>query len=223
MKIQSVYRGFQTRKKFQKSYTLDMVMAVVKIQRAYRRYKKRKIEEGLPNLRDPEVKAATVKIQSVYRGFQTRKKFQKSYALDTVMAVVKIQRAYRRYRKKKIEEGLPNLRDPEVKKATVKIQCAFRGFRTRKEINQGGIVSGKVLGAQSKIKVDERDFKRKSKKFNPSVIDNSLVGKGSEELLVHPGDVIAAAITIQRFFRRLHQQAQERKAKEAMARAQSSD
>merc|ERR1712223_1947256 len=100
--------------------SFKMVMAVVKIQSGWRAYKARqKVQmiKDMPDLKDPKTKVAAVKIQSVYRGFQTRKKFQKSYTLDMVMAVVKIQKAYRMYRERKIVEGLPNLRDPEVKKA----------------------------------------------------------------------------------------------------------
>merc|ERR1712135_82086 len=90
----------------------------------------------LPNLKDPEVKAATVKIQSSFREFQTRKKMKQYQAFDIVMAVIRIQSAYRAYRaRKKVQmlKELPNLKDPEVKAATVKIQASFRGFQTRKK------------------------------------------------------------------------------------------
>ena len=181
-----------TRKEMQAQSSFNVVLAVVKIQSAWRAYKARqnvKMLKDMPNLKDPKTKEAAVKIQSVYRGFQTRKKnsFQKSYTLDMVMAVVKIQRSYRKYRVKKIEAGLPNLKDPEVKKATVMIQSSFRGFKTRKDMTQG---NKKPTVLQSKIKADEMDFKRRPKKgFQPTLVADSSLTEKKGELLVHPGDV----------------------------------
>ena len=73
-------------------------MAVIRIQSAYRAYKARKkvaMIKELNDLKSADVKNATVKIQSVYRGFQTRKKIKKYSAMDTAMAVVRIQSAVR--------------------------------------------------------------------------------------------------------------------------------
>merc|ERR1712083_848463 len=67
-------------------------------------------------------------------------------------------------------------------------------------------------------KVDERDTGRnastqKMKKFQPGL--KTEVEKPSQELLRHPGDVVAAAITIQRFMRRIKKNNELRKAEEA--------
>ena len=96
----------------------------------------------LPDLRDPEMKTAAVKIQSVYRGFQTRKVAKvvgssKTHSwLEVVAAAVTIQRCYKRYkaRKRQIKksDSLPDLKDPNMKHAAVKIQAVYRGFQTRK-------------------------------------------------------------------------------------------
>merc|ERR1711994_667549 len=47
VKIQSVYRGFQTRKVTKKKSAMEVAMAVIRIQRAYRRYKERKYKENI--------------------------------------------------------------------------------------------------------------------------------------------------------------------------------
>ena len=97
----------------------------------------------LPDLRDPEMKTAAVKIQSVYRGFQTRKVAQvtgsakKHTWLEVVAAAVTIQRCYKRYKAKKAlkmkkADSLPDLKDPQMKDAAVKIQAVYRGFQTRR-------------------------------------------------------------------------------------------
>merc|ERR1712020_821143 len=91
---------FQTRKKVKQMKAYDVAMAVIRIQSAYRAYKARKkvqMLKDLPDLRAPEVQQATVKIQSVYKGFQTRKKVRRYQSFDVVMAVIRIQSAYRRY------------------------------------------------------------------------------------------------------------------------------
>merc|ERR1712037_826851 len=54
LKIQTVFRGFQARKK---------IVA-----------KKKQQSEDLPDLNDKEVADASLKIQTVFRGFQARKK-----------------------------------------------------------------------------------------------------------------------------------------------------
>merc|ERR1739845_265471 len=112
----SVYRGFQTRKTVKHRSAMDVAMAVIRIQSAFRAYKARKRVEmikELPDLKAPEVKNATVKIQASFKGFQTRKKMKQAKAYDVAMAVVRIQSAYRAYQaRKRVEmlKGLPNLK-----------------------------------------------------------------------------------------------------------------
>ena len=51
----------------------DVANAAVKIQKVYRGFQtRRKIKEELPDLKCAKVAAATIKIQKVYRGFRTR-------------------------------------------------------------------------------------------------------------------------------------------------------
>ena len=81
IKIQKVYRGFQTRKQLKEKKnedlpdlkSADVANAAVKIQKVYRGFQTRqKMKEELPDLKCAKVAAATIKIQKVYRGFRTR-------------------------------------------------------------------------------------------------------------------------------------------------------
>merc|ERR1712214_172401 len=98
------------------------------------------LEEDLPDLNSKDVQDATVKIQSSFRGFQARKqvKAKNKSAGDVAFAAMTIQRAFKRYKKRKIqkqlEEDLPDLNSKDVQDATVKIQSSFRGFQARKQV-----------------------------------------------------------------------------------------
>merc|ERR1712062_712953 len=129
--------------------------------RAFKKYKQRKlkkqIEEGLPNLNCRDVQEATIKIQSSFRGFQARKKVEakKRKAGDVVFAAMTIQRAFKKYKqrklKKQIEEGLPDLNCRDVQEATIKIQSSFRGFQARKKVDAKKRKAGDVVFAAMTI------------------------------------------------------------------------
>merc|ERR1712119_243971 len=139
------YRGFQTRKAAEKKQKAsDVLFAAMKIQKAFRKYKKRKIqreiEAGLPDIGSKDVQEATLKIQSCYRGFKTRKQVEnrKQKASDVLFAAMKIQKAFRQYKKRKIrkeiEAGLPDIGSKDVQEATIRMQSCYRGFKTRKQV-----------------------------------------------------------------------------------------
>eukprot|EP00090_Calanus_glacialis_P001804 TRINITY_DN11335_c0_g1_i6.p1 TRINITY_DN11335_c0_g1~~TRINITY_DN11335_c0_g1_i6.p1 ORF type:complete len:1019 (-),score=260.97 TRINITY_DN11335_c0_g1_i6:1216-3828(-) len=159
IKIQSAYKGFQTRKmvKAHKEIMPDLNCAqvqdaTVKIQSAYRGFKARKelkdSTEDLPNLKDNDVREATVKIQAAYRGFQTRKKMKEVEDLPDLNdkelkeAAIKIQSAYKGFQIRKgnkerklmeaEDDDLPDLCDQETLAAALKIQSAFKGYQVRK-------------------------------------------------------------------------------------------
>ena len=125
-------------------------------------YIKKAGQEDLPDLQLQEVADATVKIQAAYRGFKTRQQIQKRSAGDVVFSVLIIQRAFKRYKARKArKESLPDIDDSEVQKATITIQSAYRGFKTRKEAKKKSACD--VIAACLTI---QRAFKRyKSRKM----------------------------------------------------------
>ena len=125
----------------------DIVKSAITIQRAFRKYKKKKLEDGLPDLESDDVKNATVKIQSAYRGFKTRKNIKPKKedlpdleAADVAAAALKIQSAYRGFQNRKglrkRQDSLPDLKAKDVVEATIKIQSAYRGFKTRRHMTK---------------------------------------------------------------------------------------
>ena len=201
VKIQSSFRGFQARKqvKAKKKNAGDVVFAAMTIQRAFKRYKKRKIqkqlEEDLPDLNSKDVQDATVKIQSSFRGFQARKqvKAKKRSAGDVVFAAMTIQRAFKRYKKRKLmnEEGLPDLKCAQVQEATLKIQSAYRGFRTRQDVKSKKNNTADVMFAAIRI---QRAFKRYKARKQRREIEEGLPDLNSSE-------VKEAAVKIQSVYR----------------------
>merc|ERR1711997_111012 len=95
-----------------KQHGSDVLFAAMKIQKAFRQYKKRKIqreiEADLPDIGSKDVQEATIKIQSCYRGFKTRKQVEnkKQKASDVVFAAMKIQKAFRQYKERKIQKEI---------------------------------------------------------------------------------------------------------------------
>ena len=139
IKIQSAFRGFQTRKGMGST-----VKAAVATKKAKSKFKG---EEDLPDLKDKNVQDATIKIQSAFRGFQTRKGMG-----STVKAAVATKKAKSKF---KGDEDLPDLKDKNVQDATIKIQSAFRGFQTRKEMSSTVKSAVAAKKATSKLKGGE--------------------------------------------------------------------
>ena len=190
----------------------DIVKSTVTIQRAYRKYKRRKLPEELPDLSCSEVQDATIKIQSAYRGFKTRKQMKTAKdddlpdlkADDVVAATIKIQSAYKGFRTRKMvkqhKEILPDLNCAQVQDATIKIQSAYRGFQTRKGLKKRedslpDLSASDVVAATIKIQSAYRGFKtRKDVTEKKKEEDEDLPD------LCDP-DTVAAALKIQSAFK----------------------
>ena len=149
IQIQAAYRGFQTRKVVVKKKSMaDIIHSATVIQRAFKKYKARKEESELPDLKAGDVVAATIKIQSAYKGFKTRQSIKKQKendlpdlsAADVGHAALKIQSAYKGFKTRKMmkkhQEILPGTNLAKVTDATIKIQSAFRGHKSRKQVKE---------------------------------------------------------------------------------------
>ena len=64
--------------------------------------------------------------------------------------------------KKQIEADLPNLNSKDVQEATLKIQSCYRGFKTRKEVENKKQNASDVLFAAMKIQKAFRKYKADS-------------------------------------------------------------
>ena len=102
LRIQKVYRGFQTRKQIQEPLlgAKKVVISTVSQQE----FK----PEDLPDLSCAEVAKAAIQIQRVYRGFQIRKQIKLSNE-----AISK-------------DDDLPDLKSKDVADAALKIQAVYR-------------------------------------------------------------------------------------------------
>merc|ERR1711997_599308 len=123
-------------------------------------------ELDLPDLRAEDVVAASIKIQAAYRGFQTRKAVEKKRSMaDTIHAAMVIQSAFKKYKerkmKKEIEADLPDIGSKDVQEATLKIQSCYRGFKTRKQVENRKQKASDVLFAAMKIQKAFRRYKER--------------------------------------------------------------
>ena len=101
LRIQKVYRGFQTRKQIQPLLGEKKVVISTVSQQEFK-------PEDLPDLSCAEVAKAAIQIQKVYRGFQTRKQIKLSNE-----AISK-------------DDDLPDLKSKDVADAALKIQAVYR-------------------------------------------------------------------------------------------------
>merc|ERR1711915_568786 len=213
IKIQSAYKGFQTRKMIKKHKEVlpdlncaQVQDATIKIQSAYRGFKPRKqlqeSGEDLPNLKCANVVGATLKIQAYYRGFKVRKAIRDQEARQR-QAEANISEAAIRLRilpmdrNKKLLKNTPktpmhsfDLRSSPIEKPqrpSVPPSISFpeKGQRIKKSVPQF---------------VDERDSKRIARKPMGQAPE-SVQEDQSQEFTHHPADVVYAAMTIQRFFK----------------------
>ncbi|TRY71733.1 hypothetical protein TCAL_03145 [Tigriopus californicus] len=220
-KIQAVFRGFRVRKQIPiKDEDLpdlqdpDVEDAANRIQSVFRGFQVRKKMqsvpregEELPNLDDYGLIEEANKIQDLRKPQESNPNLRilgrNGHSSKHDAAVLDV-------------EDLPKLSDQDVVDATKKIQSVFRGYQVRKDIEiqerklrdgSAMIQSGSNQKAPLPLKVDERDC-RPTRPFHSITTKSLADGIGikevpNSELLHHPGDIVAAAITIQRFFRKL--------------------
>ena len=74
----------------------EVAAAAVKIQKVYRGFQTRKqVEQDLPNLKCAKVVKATVRIQKVFRGYQTRKRLEMAQTAATAVKVQKVSKGFK--------------------------------------------------------------------------------------------------------------------------------
>ena len=240
VKIQLAYKGFQKRKRVasKKKFT-DDATKYTRCRRTHSASSSSEEEEELPDLDKKDVKDAAIKIQAAYKGFQARKRASIAQTTRKVATVKSAEtkfvdcgrrqkigdREFPKSSSKEHEADLPDLYSKDIQDAAVKIQAAYKGFQTRKTAfgeDTFKKVTDKAVASPTHtalpITVDELDQRRLGQTRTHPVTAarpltrEKLKERKSEELLRHPGDVVAAAITLQRFFRRLRIQRQSRKA-----------
>ena len=237
VKIQAAYKGFQTRKRAAgRNKFTDDERKQTWCRRTDSSSSSSEEAEELPDLDTKEVKDAAIKIQAAYKGFQARKRVS---AAETMRKVVAIKGAEMKFTdsrsrqkmgkrtntqsssKEEVDE-LPDLNAKDVQEAAVKIQAVYKGFQSRKTVfgkDTYKKVTDRTVPTHTKLPItDELDRRRPVMTRIPPetaarpLAHEKLKERKSEELLRHPGDVVAAAITLQRFFRRWRIQRQSRKA-----------
>merc|ERR1712223_238800 len=114
---------------------------------------------------------------------------------DTIHAAMVIQSAYKKYKakkiKKQIEAGLPDIDSKDVQEATLKIQSCYRGFKTRKQVENKKQKASDVLFAAMKIQKAFRSYKART---TQKEIEAGLPDIGSK-------DVQEATLKIQSCYR----------------------
>merc|ERR1711956_169663 len=176
-------------------------------------YKARKAKEQdeLPDLKCKDVAMATVKIQGAYKGFKARKA-AKAAQNGTPSTTKSVARPPPAHKFPKPAKSAPVSRPPPAHKFPKPAKPAPPAVLQ----GQPSSISKRPMANRPMFsKVDERDTGRnastqKKKKFQPGL--KTEVEKPSQELLRHPGDVVAAAITIQRFMRTIKKNNELRKA-----------
>ena len=187
--------------------------ATLKIQNAYKKKQKKKEEvekpkeihhkekekEELPNLEDPEVQNASLKIQKAYLKKKNKKAQQEEKPKEQEKP-----KEIKPIKKEEQEEELPNLEDPEVQNASLKIQKAYLKKKDR----------------QNKKAQQEEKPKGPEKPKEPEEIKHPKKEQEEEELpnLEDP-DVQNASLKIQKAYLkkkdRQNKKAQQEKPKES--------
>merc|ERR1711997_389847 len=154
---------------------------------------------GLPKTKYDNMAKATLRIQAYYRGFKVRKAMrdqqekqnQVSADLEQVAMRIRLPQAETR------KHTMKNI--PKTPRQSVDLPTPPKPPRPN--------VPQKVVGGKSSTKavphlVDERDLRKKPPRpLGPA--PTSVIEERSKEYEHHPADVVAAAMTIKRFFKRI--------------------
>ena len=177
--------------------------ATLKIQTAYRGFRTRKeLEDSgitLPKTKYDNVAKATLRIQAYYRGFKVRKAMRDQEKKQNQVSA-DLEQVAMRMRLPQTEKRKNTMRNlPATPRQSVDLPTPPKPPRPN--------VPPKVVRGKSSAKsvphlVDERDLRKKPPRpLGPA--PSSVIEERSKEYEHHPADVVAAAMTIKRFFKRI--------------------
>jgi len=224
IKIQSAYRGFQARKNMGNSKVVpkkqkfeDIVHAAITIQRAFRRYKKKK-DETRKSTQSTQQKKLAMKSNKSKQNLSrkssqldSKSKKTKPKLAEVVHAAITIQRSYRNYKKRKSDKIMKSAKSTQQKTLGIKSQRSQQDLIKRKkpkpklaDVVHAAITIQRSYRRYKKKKADKRTKLAKSTKEKTSGLKSQ---RSQQDLIKRKkqkprlADVVHAAITIQRSYR----------------------
>jgi len=193
LKIQAAYKkkkDKQNEKKVQEEQQ-PKVVEEPKVEEEPKIEEEPKVEEKeeLPNIEDPEVQGATLKIQAAYKKKKDRQNEKKTQEEVPKKEVEEEPKIIKEETKVEEKEELPNIEDPEVQGATLKIQAAYK--KKKERANQ----------KEEAVK-ETREEKKPEPEAEPEVKEKKVVEEEEELPDLNNPDVQNATLAIQKAYKK---------------------
>ena len=239
IRIQAYFRGFKARQALRKQKEREaIILSQAEIDERNELFgsvakpTKKKVQslKEERELSTPEIARATIRIQAYFRGFKARQALRKQKELQNQSATTLSQAAWlvQLKQEKHIKHpfrSLPKTPAHSIDLSNEDIELAQRKelfasvakFQPRMTVSP----AGQRIKQNVPQQVDEYDMKKKPKKVM-NLPPTSVAENKSGEFDHHPADVVIAAITIQRFFKKIKEKKAAKKVKKSVSE-QSSD